>query len=70
MNNPRQICADVQLLAFVKDGGGITPATLLVPGAVPLIGLTAAAMKAVASQHPHLGGKPIVALRYAVEAKR
>jgi len=61
---------DVELTAYVQDGGGTTPATILVEGAVPLFGLTAAAMRAVASQHPHLSGKPIVALRYFVEARR
>ena len=54
----------VALIAFVKDPTGTTAATILVDGAAPLFSLTEIAMEAVASQHPHLGGKPIVALRY------
>lgn len=64
-----RIIPQVELVAFVQDGGGTTPATILIEGAAPLFALSAFAMKAIASQHPHLGGKPIVALRYDVRAQ-
>jgi len=66
MDKVGKIIQSVELLAFVQDGGGITPATILIEGAAPLFSLSTSAMKAIASQHPHLGGKPIVALRYDV----
>lgn len=69
MSEPKRIVPDVELIAFVQDRGGTTPATILIEGSAPLFSLSAFAMKAIASQHPHLGGKPIVALRYSVEAR-
>ncbi len=59
----------VELTVVIQDGGATIPATILIDGATALCGLTATAMKAVSSQHPHLGGKPIVALRYDVWAQ-
>lgn len=70
MTDTKRIVPQVELVAFVQDGGGTTPATILIEGSAPLFALSAFAMKAIASQHPHLGGKPIVALRYSVEAQR
>jgi len=69
MTDRARIIPQVELVAFIKDGGGTTPAMILIDGAAPLFDLTAFAMKAIAGQHPHLGGKPIVALRYSVEAR-
>lgn len=69
MTEPKRIVPDVEPIAFVQDGGGTTPATILIEGAAPLFALSAFAMRAIASQHPHLGGKPIVALRYSVGAR-
>lgn len=63
------IIPQVELVAFVQDGGGTTPATILIEGDTPVWSLTAMTMRAIASQHPHLGGKPIVALRYDVRAQ-
>lgn len=69
MTDQARIVPQVELVAFVQDGGGTTPATILIEGSAPLFALSAFAMKAIASQHPHLGGKPIVALRYSVAAR-
>lgn len=69
MTDQKRIIPQVELLAFVQDGGGTTPATILIEGGAPLFALSAFAMKAIASQHPHLGGKHIVALRYSVGAQ-
>lgn len=68
MADQKRTIPQVPLTAFVKDSGGTTPVTILIEGVAPLWALSSFAMKAVALQHPHLGGKPIVALRYAVEA--
>ena len=65
----RAIIPSVELVAFVQDGGGTTPATILIEGSAPLWALTAMTMRAIASQHPHLGGKPVLALRYDVRAQ-
>jgi len=65
----RAIIPSVEIVAFVQDGGGTTPATILIEGGTPLRALTAMTMRAIASQHPHLGSKPIVALRYDVRAQ-
>jgi hypothetical protein len=64
-----KITPDVALTAIVQCNYGATPATILVPGLAPLFGLMPLAMEAVASQHPHLAGKPIVGLRYEIEAR-
>ena len=69
MTEPGKIIPSVELLAFVQDGGGTTPATILIEGGTPVWAPTAMTMRAIASQHPHLGGKPIVALRYDVRAQ-
>jgi|GEM_PF-3649938 len=65
----RAIIPSVKLVAFVQDGGGTTPATILIEGSTPLGALTAMTMRAIASQHPHLSGKPILSLRYDVRAQ-
>jgi len=65
----RAIIPSVEIVAFVQDGGGTTPATILIEGSAPLWALTAMTMRAIASQHPHLGGKPVLALRYDVRAQ-
>ena len=65
----RAIIPSVEIVAFVQDGGGTTPATILIEGSAPLWALTAMTMRAIASQHPHLGGKPILSLRYDVRAQ-
>ena len=59
----RAIIPSVELVAFVQDGGGTTPATILIEGGTPQWALTAMTMRAIASQHPHLSGKPILSLR-------
>jgi hypothetical protein len=58
----------VQMLALVQDrpDNMLTPATILIDGDTSVHGMTAAAMAAVAAQHPHLAGRPITALRYTV----
>jgi len=58
--------ASVELVAMIQGRDGTTPVTILVDGASPVCGLASVAMLAVAAQHPHLGGKPIVALRYNI----
>ena len=65
----RAIIPSVEIVAFVQDGGGTTPATILIEGGTPLWALTAMTMRAIASQHPHLSGKPILSLRYDVRAQ-
>jgi len=65
----RAIIPSVEIVAFVQDAGGTTPATILIEGGTPLWALTAMTMRAIASQHPHLGGKPVLALRYDVRAQ-
>ena len=65
----RAIIPSVEIVAFVQDGGGTTPATILIEVGTPLWALTAMTMRAIASQHPHLGGKPVLALRYDVRAQ-
>lgn len=69
MTDQARIIPQVELMAFVQDGGGTTPATILIEGGTPVWALTAMTMRAIASQHPHLGGKPIVAVRYDVRAQ-
>ena len=65
----REIIPSVEIIVFVQDGGGTTPATILIEGGTPLWALTAMTMRAIASQHPHLSGKPILSLRYDVRAQ-
>jgi len=65
----RAIIPSVEVTAFIQDAGGTTPATILIEGRTPLWALTAMTMRAIASQHPHLGGKPILSLRYDVRAQ-
>jgi hypothetical protein len=69
MTDQARIIPQVELVAIVQDGGGTIPATILIEGVAPLWALSSFAMKAIALQHPHLGGKPIVALRYDVRAR-
>ena len=69
MTDHARIIPQVELVAFVLDVGGTTPATILIEGGTPMWKLTAMTMRAIASQHPHLGGKPIVALRYDVRSQ-
>lgn len=65
----RKIIPSVELVAFVQERDGVTPVTILVEGGTPLWALTAMTLRAIASQHPHLSGKPITALRYNVRAQ-
>lgn len=65
----RAIFPSVELVAFVQERDGTTPATILVEGGTPLWALTSMVMRAISSQHPHLSGKPITALRYNVQAQ-
>lgn len=64
--------ADVELRAYVQHPGGlggIISAIVKIDAHTPLFGLTAIALRAIKAQHPHLDGKPIVALRYDVRAQ-
>jgi len=65
----RAIIPSVELVAFVQDRDGTTPATILVEGGTPLVAIPSMVMRAMAIQHPHLSGKPITALRYSVQAQ-
>jgi len=65
----RAIIPSVELVAFVHERDGTTPATILVEGETPLVALPSMVMRAISSQHPHLSGKPITALRYNVQAQ-
>jgi len=66
----RAIIPSVELVAFVHERDGTTPATILVEGGTPLWAITTTMVtRAISSQHPHLSGKPIISLRYYVQAQ-
>ena len=71
MPEPQRRAPQVQILALVqqREDHMLTPAPILIDGDTPVHGMTAAAMTAVASQHPHLAGAPIAALRYTPEGR-
>jgi hypothetical protein len=59
----------VEIEAVVANRDGIISVTLLLDGATRLSGLTAEAMRALASQHPHHADKPIRSLRYVMRRR-
>jgi hypothetical protein len=59
----------VKILALVAGPRGMFPVEILIDGATLVAGLTAEAMRAVASQHPQFAALPIVALRYQMEKR-
>jgi hypothetical protein len=70
MNSETRCRPDVEILASIKCDRVTETVSILVEGSAPLFMLTAYAMRAVSKQHPHLAGKPIVALRYKVEDRK